>query len=52
MLGPTISDVLPLAVGVMLSPIPIIAIILMLFSPAPERTASRSWWGGSSASRW
>jgi hypothetical protein len=33
MLGPAISDVLPLAVGVMLSPLPIIAIILMLFSP-------------------
>jgi hypothetical protein len=33
MLGPAISEVLPLAVGVMLSPIPIIAIILMLLSP-------------------
>lgn len=33
MLGPAISDILPLAVGVLLSPLPIIAIILMLFSP-------------------
>jgi len=32
MLGPAISDILPLAVGVMISPVPIIAIILMLFS--------------------
>ncbi len=33
MIGPSIADVLPLAVGVLVSPIPIIAIILMLFSP-------------------
>jgi hypothetical protein len=33
MLGPAISDILPLAVGVMISPVPIIAVILMLFSP-------------------
>jgi hypothetical protein len=32
-MGPAISDILPLAVGVMVSPIPIIAVILMLFSP-------------------
>jgi hypothetical protein len=32
-MGPAISDILPLAVGVMISPIPIIAVILMLFSP-------------------
>jgi threonine/homoserine/homoserine lactone efflux protein len=30
--GPAISDVLPLALGVAISPIPIIAVILMLFS--------------------
>jgi hypothetical protein len=30
---PAISDILPLAVAVMISPIPIIGIILMLFSP-------------------
>ena len=33
MIGPSIADVLPLAVGVLVSPIPIIAVILMLFSP-------------------
>jgi hypothetical protein len=32
-MGQAISEILPLAVGVMLSPIPIIAVILMLFSP-------------------
>jgi hypothetical protein len=32
-MGQAISDILPLAVGVMISPIPIIAVILMLFSP-------------------
>jgi threonine/homoserine/homoserine lactone efflux protein len=32
-LGPAISEILPLAVGVMISPIPIIAVILMLLSP-------------------
>jgi threonine/homoserine/homoserine lactone efflux protein len=32
-IGPAIADVLPLAVGVLVSPIPIIAIILMLLSP-------------------
>jgi len=31
-MGPAISDVLPLALGVAISPIPIIAVILMLFS--------------------
>jgi threonine/homoserine/homoserine lactone efflux protein len=33
MIGPSIADVLPLAVGVLVSPLPITAIILMLFSP-------------------
>ena len=32
-MGPAISDILPLALGVAISPIPIIAVILMLFSP-------------------
>lgn len=32
MIGPSIADVLPLAIGVLVSPIPIMAIILMLFS--------------------
>jgi hypothetical protein len=32
-MGPAISEILPLAIGVMISPIPIIAVILMLFSP-------------------
>jgi threonine/homoserine/homoserine lactone efflux protein len=31
-MGPAISDILPLALGVAISPIPIIAVILMLFS--------------------
>ena len=31
-MGQAISDILPLAIGVMISPIPIIAVILMLFS--------------------
>lgn len=33
MLGPTISDLLPSAVGVALSPLPIVAVILMLTTP-------------------
>jgi len=32
-LGPAISEILPLAVGIMISPIAIVAVILMLFSP-------------------
>jgi len=32
-IGPSIADVLPLAVGVAVSPLPIIAVILMLISP-------------------
>ena len=31
-MGPAIGDILPLAVGVAVSPLPIVAIILMLFS--------------------
>ena len=33
MIGPSIANVLPLAVGVLVSPLPIIAVILMLLSP-------------------
>ncbi len=32
-MGPAISDILPFALGIAISPIPIIAVILMLFSP-------------------
>lgn len=32
-MGPSISEVLPFAVGVAISPIPLIAVILMLFTP-------------------
>ncbi len=32
-MGPAISEILPLAVGVMISPLPIVAVILMLLSP-------------------
>lgn len=35
-----IGDILPLAVGVAISPVPIIAAILMLFSPNPGGTSS------------
>ena len=35
-MGPAIGDVLPLALGVALSPIPIIAVILMLLSPKAQ----------------
>jgi hypothetical protein len=31
--GPVIGDLLPLAVGVAVSPVPIIAVILMLLAP-------------------
>ncbi|MGH2603407.1 MAG: GAP family protein, partial [Dehalococcoidia bacterium] len=31
-MGPAIGDILPLAIGVAISPIPIVAVILMLFS--------------------
>ncbi|MFI6175645.1 GAP family protein [Nonomuraea sp. NPDC051191] len=38
-LGEAIGDLLPSAVGVALSPVPIIAAVLMLMSPAASRTA-------------
>jgi hypothetical protein len=37
-MGPTIREILPLAIGVAISPIPIIAVILMLFGPKARRT--------------
>ena len=38
-MGDVIGDILPLALGVMISPIPIIAAILMLLSPKAKRTS-------------
>lgn len=38
-MGPVIGDILPLALGIAISPIPIIAAILMLFSPAARSTS-------------
>jgi len=38
-MGSAISDILPLAIGVALSPIPIIAVILMLFSKKARSTS-------------
>lgn len=38
-MGAAIGDILGNAVGVAISPVPIIAVILMLFSPAASRTA-------------
>jgi hypothetical protein len=39
-MGPAIGDVLPLALGVALSPIPIIAVILMLLSPKAQENGA------------
>src|SRR3954453_7637759 len=38
-MGPAIGDILPLALGVAISPIPIIAAILMLLSPKARVTS-------------
>jgi hypothetical protein len=38
-MGNAIADVLPLAIGVALSPLPIVAVILMLFSQHPRGTS-------------
>ncbi len=38
-MGPAIGEVLPLALGIAISPIPIIAAILMLLSPRAKRTS-------------
>lgn len=35
-MGSVIGDILPSAVGVAISPVPIIAVILMLFTPRPR----------------
>ena len=37
-MGPAIGDILPLAIGVAISPVPIIAVILMLFGPNARTT--------------
>jgi hypothetical protein len=37
-MGATIGDILPLAIGVAISPIPIVAVLLMLFGPQARRT--------------
>jgi len=36
--GPTIGEILPLAIGVAISPVPVIAVILMLFGPRARST--------------
>lgn len=38
-MGPVLGDILPLAVGIAISPVPIIAAILMLLSPRAARTS-------------
>lgn len=37
-MGPTIGEILPLAIGVAISPVPVIAVILMLFGPRARST--------------
>ncbi|MGH3023777.1 MAG: GAP family protein [Gaiellaceae bacterium] len=39
-MGPAIGDILPLAVGVAISPVPIIAIVLMLATPRAKATGT------------
>lgn len=39
-MGPVIGDILPLALGIAISPIPIIAAILMLLSPSAKGTSA------------
>lgn len=49
MIAPTIGDLLPLAVGVALSPLPIVAIVLMLGTPRARATGTAfalGWIGG------
>ena len=38
-MGPVIGEILPLAVGIAISPIPIVAVILMLLSPRAKSTS-------------
>ncbi|ERB49916.1 hypothetical protein N806_01755 [Rhodococcus sp. P27] len=47
-MGSVIGDLLPLAVGVAVSPIPIIAAILMLLSKRAGSTSVASPWAGYS----
>lgn len=35
-MGPVLADIIPLAIGVALSPLPIVAVILILFSQNPR----------------
>jgi membrane protein YqaA with SNARE-associated domain len=59
-MGAVIGDVLPLAIGIAISPIPIIAAILMLFSPRATSTSTGfllgwilgSWLPRPSSRRW
>src|SRR5437762_1845072 len=39
LVGPVIGEILPLAVGIAISPIPIVAVILMLLSPRAKSTS-------------
>lgn len=49
-MGDAIGHVLTSAVGIAISPLPLIAVILMLATPKGARTASRSPADGSSPS--
>jgi hypothetical protein len=48
--GEAIGQILPLAVGIALSPVPIIAVILMLVTPQPRVNGPASCSVGSSGS--
>ena len=50
-MGQGISEVLTFAVGVAISPLPIAAVILMLFSSRGSSARPRSWRAGWSHSR-
>jgi len=46
-MGQAIGDILPLAIGVALSPVPIIAIVLMLGTPRARANGTALPWAGS-----
>jgi hypothetical protein len=48
-MGAAIGDILPLAVGVAISPVPVIAIVLMLGTPRARSNGLASRSAGSSA---
>ena len=50
-MGTVLGDIIPLAIGVALSPLPIVAVILMLFSKNPRGPALAFWPVGFWASR-